>query len=173
MYNDIDNVMENVCFLAIIAMIYADSLYRLSRLTVRHASARPHPSVFYLFNIHARALDTVRDAIRTVCGGGKVIKFRNGVRADGFSPFLPVRRAHFTMRILRDSISIPSAISQRRKRTVNWNACTRRNASSTDRPTGRSFIVICLHGIISYCNVKTRVEGERGPYLRIPLGSIR
>ncbi len=28
--------------------------------------------------------------------------------------------------------------------SVNWKACTRRSVSSTERPTGRSFTVICL-----------------------------
>lgn len=29
-------------------------------------------------------------------------------------------------------------------RSVNWNACTSLKVSSTERPTGKSFIVICL-----------------------------
>jgi hypothetical protein len=29
--------------------------------------------------------------------------------------------------------------------SVNWNACTSLRVSSTDRPTGKSFIVICLN----------------------------
>ncbi len=33
--------------------------------------------------------------------------------------------------------------------SVYWKACTRRNVSSTDRPTGRSFIVICLRTPLS------------------------
>jgi hypothetical protein len=28
--------------------------------------------------------------------------------------------------------------------SVNWNAFTKRRVSSTSRPTGRSFIVLCL-----------------------------
>ncbi len=40
--------------------------------------------------------------------------------------------------------------------SVNWNAWTKRNVSSTERPTGRSFIVTCLRTPLSSIMNKPR-----------------
>jgi hypothetical protein len=128
-----------------IAKIYADCLYRFS-LDCQTASTDVYTS--HSLGIHACALGSVRMAIfvRTVGSRGKVIELRKGIRADSLASLLPVRRAHFTVLVLPMAPHQHSIHHNEEEKilTVNWNACTRRRASSTDRPTGRSFIVICL-----------------------------
>ena len=155
---------------------YSKDLRRLYQFALdRQAGLRGCARTSLSIGVHARALGSVRITILMCSVGGgssKVIEFRKGVRADSLAPFLPVRRAHFAMRILRERISTRTIQHRQKILTVNWNACTRRSASSTDRPTGRSFIVICLRDPTSA--VRPTMQGEnQAVYLSTPLGSMR
>jgi hypothetical protein len=100
--------------------------------------------------LDARALGPIHLAILkfATINGGKILEFRRRIRPDCLRTFLPIRRTHFTILVLLRPSAPPSTIEEKinpkKPLTVNWNACTRRSASSTERPTGKSLTLNCL-----------------------------
>lgn len=78
-----------------------------------------------------------------VVGRSEVVQRSLWVSLDRLTTFGPAGGADLPMLFLWGWITNDSTYKII-TRTVNWNACNRRMVSSTERPTGKSLIVICL-----------------------------
>jgi len=76
---------------------------------------------------------------------GEVFQRSLGVCLDGLASLSPVCGADLSILVLdRKSQLDGRVLNGARILTVNWKALTKRTVSSTERPTGKSLMVICL-----------------------------
>ena len=68
-----------------------------------------------------------------------------GISLDGLASLGPVGGADFSILVLDGNGKLEKQTTDGTGAlTVNWKALTRRTVSSTERPTGKSLMVICL-----------------------------